>query len=102
MKKKKSISLSTSDVIHYAKLAHLPLEPDQAGLFKNQLTETLSYVQQLDTVTTSGVEPTAQVTGLTNVFREDIVIPGLTQKEALQNAPSTYKGFFKVPSVFEE
>lgn len=90
------------DVSHIAKLANLPLTKAEEELFSKQLSSTLSYVKQLDKVVTKDIEPTAQVTGLVNVFREDIITPGFTQEEALKNAPVQYKGFFKVKSVFEE
>lgn len=88
------------DVSHVAKLANLPLTKVEKELFSKQLSSTLSYVQQLDEVTTKDIEPTAQVTGLVNVFREDVITPGLSQEEALKNAPGKYKGFFKVKSIF--
>ncbi len=91
---------TTIDVSHIAKLANLPLTKVEEELFSKQLSSTLSYVQQLDEVATKGIEPTAQVTGLVNVFRDDVVTPGLSQEEALKNAPGQYKGFFKVKSIF--
>lgn len=90
----------TIEASHVAKLANLPLTKFEEALFSKQLTSTLCYVQQLDEASTKDVEPTAQVTGLTNVFREDIITPGFSQEEALKNAPSQHKGFFKVKSVF--
>lgn len=91
---------TTIDVSHIAKLANLPLTKAEEELFSKQLSSTLSYVQQLDEVATKDIEPTAQVTGLINVFREDVVTPGFSQKEALKNAPEQYKGFFKLKSIF--
>lgn len=88
------------DVSHIAKLANLPLTKAEGELFSKQLSSTLSYVQQFDEVETKDIEPTAQVTGLMNVFREDVITPGLSQEEALKNAPEKYKGFFKVKSIF--
>ncbi|KKR02866.1 MAG: Aspartyl/glutamyl-tRNA(Asn/Gln) amidotransferase subunit C [Microgenomates group bacterium GW2011_GWB1_40_9] len=90
----------TIDVSHTAKLANLPLTIAEENLFSNQLSSVLTYVQQLAEVETKDIEPTAQVTGLVNVFREDIITPGLSQEEALKNAPGEYKGFFKVKSIF--
>jgi len=88
------------DVSHIAKLASLPLTKEEEELFSKQLSSTLSYVQQLGEVDTKNVEPTAQVTGLMNVFREDSIVPGLSQEEALKNAPGQHNGFFKVDSIF--
>ena len=91
---------TTLNVSHIAKLANLPLTTVEEKLFSKQLSSTLSYVQQLDEVATKDIEPIAQVTGLINVFREDNITPGLSQEDALKNAPEQYKGFFKVKSIF--
>ena len=93
---------TTLDISHIAKLANLPLTKAEEKLFSKQLSSTLSYVQQLDEVVTKDIEPTAQVTGLINVFRDDRVTPSIPRKEALQNASASYNGFFKVKAVFEE
>lgn len=85
---------------HTAKLANLPLTKAEEVLFSKQLSSVLAYVQKLSEVETKDVEPTAQVTGLINEFREDAITPGLSQEEALKNAPGKYKGFFKVKSIF--
>lgn len=61
------------DVKHVAKLANLPLSPDEEKKYDTQLTAILDYVDQLQQVDTAGVEPTSQVTGLTDVVREDAV-----------------------------
>lgn len=90
------------DVSHIAKLANLPLSPNEKTKFESQLTETLDYVKQLEEIDTKNAEPTSQVTGLENVTREDVVIPSMPQEDALKNAKSTYNGFFKVPAIMEE
>lgn len=90
------------DVGHVAKLANLPLTNAEKKKFEGQLSETLDYVAQLEEIDTKNSEPTSQVTGLENVFREDEVKPSLSQEEALKNAKSTHNGFFKVPAIFEE
>jgi len=92
----------TINVSHIADLARLPLSDDQITKLQTQLASIISYVQQLDTVSTESIQQTAQVTGRTNVFRDDVIEPCLSQKEALKNAPETYNGYFKVRSVFEK
>ncbi len=92
------------DIDRVAHLAHLPITEDEKKIYLPQLSAILSYVAKLNEVATEGVEPTSQVTGLVNVFREDAIDTSrmLTQKEALANAPATYKGFIKVKAVFGE
>lgn len=90
------------DVYHVAKLANLQLKPGEEEKFAKQLSEVLDYIQKLNEVDTSDVQPTSQVTGLENVLKEDVADSSLTQEEALSNAPSQQNGFFKVKGIFEE
>ena len=89
------------DVPHVAKLANLPLKPEEKDKFEKQLSEILSYVEKLKEVNTKNVEMTSQVTGLENVTREDNTIPSLTQEEALSVTKSQHNGSFKVKAILE-
>lgn len=93
--------LSTDQVQKVAKLANLPLAKEEEDRFAVQLSETLEYVEKLDQVDTSSVEPTSQVTGLVNVTREDVISPSLSQKDALKNAKSTHNGFIMVEAILD-
>lgn len=90
------------DVSHIAKLANLPLSSTEKAKFKNQLEETLEYIEGLNEVETKNTEPTSQVTGLENIMREDAAGPSLSQNDALSNAKSKHNGFFKVNAIFED
>jgi len=57
-------------------------------------------VEMLNRVPTEKVEPTSQVTGLENVFREDETGPSLSPKEVLSGSKSTHKGMFKIKAIF--
>lgn len=96
------MGLMKIDVSHIATLANLPLSDEEKKKFEKQLADTLETIADLQEIDTKNVEPTSQVTGLENVLREDVVKPSLTQKEALQNAKDTYKGFIKVKAIIEE
>ena len=76
-------SLSHDDVRHIAKLARLELSDEEVGMFAEQLTSILGYVDMLREVKTEGVEPTAQVTGITNAFREDEIRAPIADPDAL-------------------
>lgn len=89
------------DVKHVAKLANLPLKENEKEKFEKQLSETLEYVEKLNSINTDGVEPTSQVTGLENVTREDETSPSLSQEEALFNSKSIHNGLFKVPAILD-
>lgn len=96
------MKLDIAQVQKVAKLASLPLTPEEEEKFSKELSETLDYVKELDEVDTSGVEPTSQVTGLVNITREDMVGESFTQEQALSNAKSTYKGYIKVSAILSE
>lgn len=97
MKKK---ILSKEEVEHIAKLAKLSLTENDITVFKKQLSDIIGFVDQLSTMKTANIEPTNQVTGQTNVFREDKVAPSLSQEETLANAPRKHKGYFVVKAIF--
>ena len=99
---KTKVRLSLEKVKHVAKLAGLGLAKDEEIRFQKQLSDILNFVDKLAEVDTRDVIPTSQVTGLENVFRDDIVTPSLSQNEVLANAPDKYKGYFKVKQVLEE
>ncbi len=98
--------ISKKDVEHIANLARLGISEKEKTQFAGQLSDVLSYVERLNKVDTEGVEPTAQVTGLTNVTREDEpgkqVADRATKEELLQNVPQTKDGYFKVPIILEQ
>ena len=87
------------DVEHVAALAKLSLTDEEKATLTTQLNDILRYMEQLNTLDTSSVEPLAHVFDLPNVFREDELRPGLTREEALRNAPAKNEKFFKVPKV---
>jgi len=94
--------LDEEEVGHIAKLARLKLTGEEVKMFCSQLSEVLEYMKVLNEVETRGVEPTAQVTGLENVFREDEVSPSLEPNEALSCAPAREGNFFKTGVVLEK
>ena len=96
------MSVTVKDVEHIAKLARLEFTGEEKQEFTHQLNEILAYVEQLNKLETSGVEPLAHVVELKNVFRDDEVVEGLSAEEALRNAPSKSERFFKVPKVISE
>ncbi|MFH1677610.1 MAG: Asp-tRNA(Asn)/Glu-tRNA(Gln) amidotransferase subunit GatC [Patescibacteria group bacterium] len=67
------MKLNQKQIQHIANLARLELTEEELKKYSNQLSDILSYINQLKEVDTANIEPTAQVTGLENVFREDKV-----------------------------
>lgn len=94
--------ISEDNVRHIAKLARIHLSGDEVIKFSHQLNGVFEYMDILAEVDIDGVEPTAQVTGLLNVYREDIVAPfSFDPKALLECSPlSLQADQIKVKSVF--
>ncbi|HUF03813.1 MAG TPA: Asp-tRNA(Asn)/Glu-tRNA(Gln) amidotransferase subunit GatC [Aridibacter sp.] len=91
------------DVKKVAKLAHLNISDEEAEIYEPQMNEIVAYVEQLGELDTSDVEPA--IGGLTpegeatHADRHDTLRTSLSQKEALDQAPSAIEGHFRVPKV---
>lgn len=89
--------ITRDDVLKLARLTRISLSDDEIVEFQSEFAEILKYVEQLDAVDISNEKPTTQVTGLTNVMREDVVKDyGYTAKDLLKNAPHTQGDLLKV------
>jgi aspartyl-tRNA(Asn)/glutamyl-tRNA(Gln) amidotransferase subunit C len=92
--------ITDDDIIKLAKLSRLSLDKAEIPKFRQELQSILNYVEQLNNVDVSGLEPTSQVTGLKNVTRPDEEINyGPTPKELLKGAPQSEADMFKVPRM---
>ena len=89
--------LSRDDVLKLARLARLDLTDEEVEEFATELSAVLGYVEQLQNVDVSGLQPTSQVTGLKNVMRDDTVVDyGIGRDALLRNVPQTQDGQIKV------
>lgn len=95
------MAVSLDDVRKVAHLARLELSEEEEARIAEDLGQMLDYVAALNKLDTDNVLPTAHVLPISNVFREDTVMPSLPQAEALANAPSSGHGHFRVPKVIE-
>ncbi|WP_332898815.1 MULTISPECIES: Asp-tRNA(Asn)/Glu-tRNA(Gln) amidotransferase subunit GatC [unclassified Haladaptatus] len=86
--------VDADEVRHIADLARIDLDDEEVELFARQFGDILDYFGALDEV-----PEVEQEADLVNVMRPDEVHDGLTQEEALQNAPETEDGYFKGPRV---
>lgn len=94
--------ITPEDVEHVAELARLELTAAEKEQFIAQLNSILTYINQLNELDTTDVEPTSHVIPMSNVFRDDEVCPSLDRELALHNAPEESHFFFKVPRIIEE
>jgi aspartyl-tRNA(Asn)/glutamyl-tRNA(Gln) amidotransferase subunit C len=89
------------DVKYVAHLARLSLSPEEEKKFGAQLGQILGYIEKLNQLDVSQVEPTAHAVPLVNVTRPDEIRPGLSNEAALRNAPAQANGLFLVPKIVE-
>ena len=95
--------INEADVQKVAQLAHIEILSEELKVFAPQMAEIVAYVEQLNEVNTSNIEPA--LGGLTpegektDSSRDDEVLPSLGQKTALAEAPDPAEGHFRVPKV---
>ena len=94
--------ITEEQVRHVARLSRLELTDQQIHTFAEQLGDVLEHVAKLESVDVEGVEPMAHALDLANVLRDDAEKQGLTNEQALANAPDAGPPFFKVPKVLGE
>ena len=91
--------ITIKDVEHVAKLARLELTEEEKELYTKQLGDVLKYVDQMNEVDTSNVEPMSHAIDFVNVMREDKVVYEQTKEALMANAPDEENGFFRVPKI---
>ncbi len=95
------MQITEDEVKHIVRLARLSLSQDELSMYRGQLNAIIGYVEQLNTLDTTGIESTSHVLPITNVMRDDVHIPSLSNDEALQNAPDPSDNFYRVPKIIE-
>jgi aspartyl-tRNA(Asn)/glutamyl-tRNA(Gln) amidotransferase subunit C len=95
------MSLTAKDVDHVAKLARLEITDAERELYAKQLNAILEHADGLKKADVAGVEPTAHILPIKNVWREDVVTPSMSREDVLANAPDKSKGCFRVPKIIE-
>lgn len=93
------MSVSLDEVRHLAALSEINLTDDELTSLTTDIDNIVNYINQLDELDTEGVEPTFQLTGLQNVWREDEIQPQLPREELLNLAPAAEDNQVKVPKV---
>ena len=85
-----------------AHLARLHFDDAEKGAIKKDLQRMIQFVEKLDELDTTGVEPLLHMTDNVNVLRDDEVKGSISREEALKNAPLPDEQFFKVPKVIKK
>lgn len=96
------MSVTIHDVEYVATLARLRFSAEELKTFTRRFNQILEYVEKLNELDTTNVEPLSHVIELQNVFRSDEVRSSYPREEVLKNAPAHDGKFFKVPKVIGE
>lgn len=89
-------------VKHIAELAKLEFKDDELNQFSEQFGKIIEYINTLNEIDLSKIEPLSQVTEFENVLRADEPKQSISLEEALKNAPRKNENFFKVPKVIDQ
>jgi aspartyl-tRNA(Asn)/glutamyl-tRNA(Gln) amidotransferase subunit C len=95
-------AISREEVAHLARLSRLAVTEQELDQFAGQLDVILQSVARVGEVAADDIPPTSHSVPLTNVYRDDVPQPSLTQDEALSGAPDAYEGRFRVPRILDE
>jgi aspartyl-tRNA(Asn)/glutamyl-tRNA(Gln) amidotransferase subunit C len=93
----------TPDLVrHLASLARILVTEEEVQKLTGELSVIVDSVASVNKAVSGDVLPTSHPIPMSNVFREDVVLPSLTQAEALSAAPDSAEGRFKVPAILDE
>jgi len=95
------MKISRTEVVHVSRLARLALSDEELDSLTGDMDAILDYVEQLKTLDTDGIVPTAHAVPMENAFRDDEVRPGFSTELALSNAPDATEQAFRVRRVIE-
>lgn len=93
--------IDTDTARKVAKLARIRVEETDLAALAQDLSGILGFMEQLNEVDVTGVEPMTSVTPMRLARRKDVVTDGNIQTAVLANAPDAREGFFAVPKVVE-
>lgn len=96
------MKITEQDIKTVASLSRLRIREGESAEVLDNLNKILTYVENLNSIDITNIEPTTYALPMQNVFREDKVKPSLDRDLALSNAPLKEDGYFKVPRVLEE
>jgi aspartyl-tRNA(Asn)/glutamyl-tRNA(Gln) amidotransferase subunit C len=93
------MSLSEHDVRHVAMLARLALTDAEVEAMRDDLNSILGHIDEIQRLDLANVAPMAHAIAVTNVTRDDAVVPPLSQEAAVSNAPQSEGGAFVIPQI---
>jgi aspartyl-tRNA(Asn)/glutamyl-tRNA(Gln) amidotransferase subunit C len=94
--------ITREEVAHLARLSRLALTDAELDHFAGQLDTIIAHVARVQEVAAEGIPPTSHAAELTNVYREDVLVPPLGAAAALSQAPASEQDRFRVPRILTE
>jgi aspartyl-tRNA(Asn)/glutamyl-tRNA(Gln) amidotransferase subunit C len=94
--------ISRDEVAHLARLSRLALDDAELDHLAAQLDVIITAVARVQEVAAGDIPPTSHAVPMTNVFRDDVIVPPLSAAEALAQAPAVEQRRFRVPRILEE
>ncbi len=91
--------ITGDDVQALARLSSLALTDDEIDALTTDISNIVNYIDSLSELDTSKVEPTYQVSGRQNIWRDDVIQPGVSRDDLLALAPESVEDQIKVPKV---
>lgn len=90
------------DIDYLVRLSNIPLNEEEKSKYSKQIEGVIEFIDKLNELDTSNVEPTYQVTGQLNIMRADEVNPSLTVNDAIRNSQRVDNGKIVTKGVFED
>jgi aspartyl-tRNA(Asn)/glutamyl-tRNA(Gln) amidotransferase subunit C len=97
-----SMSITRDEVAHLARLSRLALTDAELDHYAGQLDQIIGAVARVQEVAAEGIPPMTHAVPVSNVYRDDVERPCLTQRQALAAAPAAEQGRFRVPRILTE
>jgi aspartyl-tRNA(Asn)/glutamyl-tRNA(Gln) amidotransferase subunit C len=94
--------ITRDEVAHLARLSRLALSEQELDHFAGQLDVIIAAVARVQEVAAEGIPPTTHALPITNVFRDDVIVPPIGAAAALDQAPASEQGRFRVPRILAE
>jgi aspartyl-tRNA(Asn)/glutamyl-tRNA(Gln) amidotransferase subunit C len=96
------MSIARAEVAHLARLSRLALTDEELDHFAVQLDQIISAVARVQEVAAEGIPPTSHAVPVTNILRDDVVVPPLGADKVLDQAPAVQEQRFRVPRILAE
>ena len=94
--------ITRDEVAHLARLSRLALSEQELEHFAGQLDVIIAAVARVQEVAAEGIPPTTHALPVTNVFRDDVIVPPIGTKAELDQAPAAEQDRFRVPRILAE